>query len=670
MQTVICNMKNLHFLLILILFSFKSFAAGIFVNQVGYLSNLQKYFYTDENADSFYVVENSTGTVYFSDALTLSVTDDPATGLTLYKGNFTTFERIGSYFVRLSNGNSSFVFDISSNVFEDAYYKSLKGYYFQRCGVELTSEFAGVYSHPDCHINDGTLHTSTGESGYLESKGGWHDAGDYGKYVVNAGITVGTMLTGYEYFSSRFNQDDLNIPESGNGIPDILDEAKFELEWLLKMQRDDGGVYFKLTRENFSGFVMPQTDNATRYIYEVSSTATGDFAAIMARASRLFKDYNSGFADTCLDVAVLAWTFLSNNSSIVPPGGFTNPSGTSTGQYGDGDDRDERLWASAELFETTGDTVYNNYFTENYNFSGTINSTMWWGNVKDLALMTYLFSKQSSASQTIKDNINTSLLNYCSSLANDSELNGLGVTLNQYQYTWGCNSTILNNAVLLLLGYRQSNNIDYYNTALKQLDYILGINANNKSYITGVGSNPVMHPHHRPSGADGVADPVPGFLAGGPDRYLDDAVLQAHFDDTTPPALCYIDEQGSYASNEIAINWNSPLVFVLGYFNSEGITSVEDEGNNILPSDYKLFQNHPNPFNPVTLINYSLPKESLVSLNVINVNGEIVEQLVNSFERAGNHQVRFNAKHFASGVYYYRIITGDFMETKKMMLLK
>ena len=663
-------MKNLQFLLILILFSIKSFASGIFANQAGYLSKLSKYFYSDENVDSFYIVDNSTGMIYFSDALSLSITNDVSTGLTLYKGDFSTLERQGSYFIKLSNGDSSFVFDISSNVFKEAYYKSLKSFYFQRCGMELTAEFAGVYHHTQCHINDGILHSSTGESGYLENIGGWHDAGDYGKYVVNAGITVGTLLMGYEYFPERFNQDDLNIPESGNGIPDILDEAKYELEWLLKMQRDDGGVYFKLTRENFSGFVMPSTDNAIRYIYEVSSTATGDFAAMMARASRLFKEYNSGFADTCLNAAVLAWTFLSNHSTIVPPGGFINPSGTYTGEYGDGDDRDERLWASAELFETTGDSIYDDYFISHYDFSGTINSTMYWGNVKDLALLTYLFSLQPEVDVNIKNNIDSSLINYCNMLVNESESNGFSVTINQYQYTWGCNSGVLNNAILLLLGYEKSNNRYYYNLALKQIDYILGINANNKCFITGVGSNSVMHPHHRPSGADGIADPIPGLLAGGPDRYLDDAVLRAHYNDATPPALCYIDDQGSYASNENAINWNAPLVFVLGFFNSEGINSVKDEGYNILPFDYKLFQNHPNPFNPVTLINYSLPKESQVSLIVINVNGEIVKQLVNSFECAGNHEVRFIANNLSSGVYYYRIIAGDYTETKKMMLLK
>ena len=202
------------------------------------------------------------------------------------------------------------------------------------------------------------------------------------------------------------------------------------------------------------------------------------------------------------------------------------------------------------------------------------------------------------------------------------------------------------------------------------MNYILGINTNNKCFITGVGSNPVMHPHHRPSGADGITDPVPGLMAGGPDRYLDDAVLQSHYNNTTPPALCYIDDEGSYASNEIAINWNAPLVFVLGYFNSEGITDVKERGSNILPSEYKLEQNYPNPFNPNTFINYSLPQESFVSLVVFSSTGQLVRQLVNSSEKAGNYRISFDADGIASGVYFYRIKAGEFVSTKKMMLLK
>ena len=148
--------------------------------------------------------------------------------------------------------------------------------------------YAGVYYHSSCHPGDGFYHSSTGQSGFKLSTGGWHDAGDYGKYIVNAGITLGTSLLAYESFPSKFNQDDLNIPESGNSIPDLLDEVRYELEWYLKMQNSNGGVYFKLTKQQFESFIMPNNDSGMRYIYQLSSNATGDFVAVMARASRIF----------------------------------------------------------------------------------------------------------------------------------------------------------------------------------------------------------------------------------------------------------------------------------------------------------------------------------------------------------------------------------------------
>ena len=155
---------------------------------------------------------------------------------------------------------------------------------------------------------------------HVQPSGGWHDAGDYGKYVVNAGVSVGTLLMAYEYFPSKFGQDDLNIPESGNGIPDILDEVRYELEWLLKMQRSDGGVYHKLTREQFEGFVMPQIDNAPRYLYQVSSTATADFAAMMARAARVCLPFDPSFAQLCRAAAVTCLELPDGTSFDCSPG--------------------------------------------------------------------------------------------------------------------------------------------------------------------------------------------------------------------------------------------------------------------------------------------------------------------------------------------------------------
>lgn len=671
------NILFLHFLSLYILLQQPISIAQVYINQAGYLPELPKIFYSSSFADSFYVIESSTGNIKYRDELYFSVANDPATDLTLYSGDFSSFQINGNYFIRLSNGDSSHTFSISSNVYDDVYKKSLKGYYFQRCGIALLQPYAGVYYHAACHPGDGFYHSSTGQSGFRPTTGGWHDAGDYGKYVVNSGITVGTLLLAYESFPDKFNQDNLNIPESGNSIPDLLDEVRHELEWLIKMQNENGGVYFKVTKEQFESFIMPQNDSGIRYIHVLSSTATGNFAAMMARAARIYQSIDSTFSFQCLNAAVLAWNFLVANPAIVPPGGFKNPIGTVTGEYGDTNDSDERLWAAAELFETTGLSEYHDYVIANYASGGIISGAMSWNKVKNLALLTYLNSSQTSASQTIKTQIKNSLISYANTLLSRASTNGFGVTINPGEYYWGCNSDVLNKALLLIYAYEETNNVGYFQTALMQLNYILGTNAHSISFITGIGINSVMHPHHRPSSADGVVNPVPGLLAGGPDQYLDDPVLQSHFNSSTPPALCYIDDVGSYASNEIAINWNAPLVFVSGYFNAEGVSSVDDQGFNSVPDKFKLEQNYPNPFNPITKINYSITsvistegRNPNVTLKVYDTLGNEVVTLVNENQSAGNYEVEFNAKNISSGVYFYTLSTQNYSETKSMVLLK
>ncbi|MEO8232799.1 MAG: glycoside hydrolase family 9 protein [Ignavibacteriota bacterium] len=687
------NIKIGFYLSVYLLFFSQLIVAQVYVNQAGYLPVSLKIFYSSVYADSFYVIETSSRNVVFRDELYFSVANDPATSLTLYSGDFSALQTTGSYFIQLHNGDTSFTFQISPNVFDDVYKKSLKGYYFQRCGTALLQTNAGVYSHTSCHPGDAFYHSSTGQSGFRYSTGGWHDAGDYGKYVINSGITIGTLLMAYDRFSEKFNQDNLNIPESGNGIPDLLDEVRYELEWLLKMQYENGGVYFKITKEQFEPFIMPQNDSGIRYIYEISSTATGDFAAIMAKAARIYRAWDSTFSNQCLDAATLAWIYLSANPTIVPAGGFINPTGTVTGGYADTDDSDERLWAAAELFETTGLAEFNNYVIANYASGGIISGSMSWNKVKNLALLTYLYSSQSSASQTVKTQIRNSLITYANSLLGRAGTNGFGVTINPGEYYWGCNSDILNKAMMLIYAFDQTHNEAYYQIAQMQLNYILGTNAHNLSFLTGVGTNSVIHPHHRPSSSDGIVNPVPGLLAGGPDQYLDDPILQANFNSSTPPALCYIDDVGSYASNEIAINWNAPLVFVSRYFDGDGYTSIYNNGENLSPTDFKLEQNFPNPFNPVTTIKYSIPnvistkgRNLKVVLKVYDILGNEIATLVDEIKPAGNYEVMFfvgqsaaaDRPDLTSGIYFYQLKASDplagsgesFIQTKKMILLK
>ena len=647
------------------------------VDQIGYVPTARKYAFTSARADSFALLNAATGEKVFGAPMSLWMPSDPPTGQTVYRGEFSSYQQPGRYRVVTSRGDTSSAFTIADTVYRLTYRYALKGFYFQRCGVQLSAPFAGVYQHPACHIADGIFHSSSDTSGSHAATGGWHDAGDYGKYVVNAGISVGTLLMAFEMFSARFNGDDLNIPESGNGVPDILDEVRYELEWILAMQRGDGGFWFKLTRAQFEGFVMPQTDNATRYIYQVSSTATGDAAACLARASRLFQPYDSAFARHCLEAAKRGWEFLARNPGIVPSGGFKNPVGTATGEYGDGTDSDERLWASAELFETTGDSLYNAYVRSSYGPGSLFGGAMWWGDVKPLALLTYLRSGRPGADVSVKAQLRSALLSYCTSQIARRNASGYHVVLRSGEYTWGSNSAALNAAILLIAGFVEAHDSSYIDAAVDQLHYVLGVNGLTKCFVTGLGEYPVRQPHHRPSASDGIPDPIPGLLAGGPDQYRDDDVLKALYTSSTPPALCYADSTPSYASNEIAINWNAPLVFVAGYFNGESRTTSTGQGRLEYPERFNLNQNFPNPFNPTTTIEYQLAENSVVSLIVYDVLGRRIRTLVEREQRSGVHRVIFDSVGLASGLYLYRLVASPrenpgaaVEQTRKMFLLK
>jgi len=646
-------------------------------DQVGYASASAKTAFTIQSADSFSVLDEATRHVAFRGGFLPSIVPDPSTGQVVSSGDFSGLKVPGKYLIVTSRGDSSYPFIIADTVFRGVYASTLKGFYYQRCGMALDPAYAGPYTRPACHTtSDGFFIAPSESTGFCPVAGGWHDAGDYGKYVVNAGISVGTLLLAYEAFPAQFSRDDIGIPESGNGVPDILDESRYELEWLLRMQKSDGGVFFKVTKQNFEGFVMPQNDSGQRFIYQLSSCATGDFAAVTARAARVYRPFDTLFASKCLAAARAAWSFLLAHPTIVPPGGFTNPAGTSTGQYGDGSDSDERLWAAAELFESTGEPSFNAYYQSNAPASGYISAPMAWPDVGPLAHLTYLFSAQSSASTALRSALRQSLLAECQALLNKHDDSGYRTALASGDYVWGSNSVALNGAILLLFGYRLSPATAYLDAAEDQLHYVLGANALGRSFVTGLGSRPPKQIHHRPSASDGIADPVPGLLAGGPNRYGGDPVLDQMVSSGTAPALCYRDTTPSYASNEIAINWNAPLVFLSGYIASGGgASSVRSAPRGSLSPIFRLEQNYPNPFNGGTRIAFDIPERQLMQLRIVDLLGrEVYTDQMGSLS-PGHHERTWDGRDrqgrvLGSGTYFYYLSGATRSAVRRLVVLR
>ena len=358
----------------------------------------------------------------------------------------------------------------------------------------------------------------------------------------------------------------LQIPESGNGIPDLLDEARWNLRWMAKMQDADGGVWHKLTSERFGSFVMPEVDDGgPRYVIGTgsapykSSCATGDFAAVMAIAARVFRPFDPELAGTALAAAERAWSWLSSNPSVV----FRNCCGVQTGEYGDGNCSDERLWAAAELFRTTGAAQYNTYFTSSFGAASPVlgSGPPSWPDVRSLALFAYALSRQPATDEAVRSRIRADAAAAGAALVARTRAHPYRISLRPTDYVWGSNGVVANYGVALALAYTLQPDPALLDAAAENLHYLLGRNTFALSWVTQLGDRPYRHPHHRPSGADARAEPWPGMLSGGPNRYGGDPVIDAL--PATPPARRYRDDQGSYASNEMAINWNAPLVFLL-----------------------------------------------------------------------------------------------------------
>jgi len=237
---------------ILLLLAGRVLAAGataeIKVDQVGYLSGAPKVaLVASKNAAREFTVRRaSDGKMAFRGELAAAV-EDPDSGDRVRAADFTKLTAAGKYYVEIADVGRSWEFAIGPDVYGRAWYLAMRSYYGQRCGtaVDLGSEFPG-FKHEACHL-EGAWHASSGKSGARASKAGWHDAGDYGRYVVNSGITTGTLLWTWEMFAPQVRAVKLNLPETGNGTPDILNEIRWNLEWMLTMQDEDGGVWHKQT---------------------------------------------------------------------------------------------------------------------------------------------------------------------------------------------------------------------------------------------------------------------------------------------------------------------------------------------------------------------------------------------------------------------------------------
>lgn len=531
-------------------------ALSIFINQIGYTPDSKKIAFVREsenkNANEFFV-ENISEKVVFKGKLT-TAPEDPLTGETILLADFSELTEHGTYTVVVGK-NKSLPVHIGQNLYGTLFDSTLKYFYLSRCGQEIEG---GKWSHAACHTGIAEVY-ETGEQ--KQVIGGWHDAGDYGRYIVPGVKAVMDLLLAYDACKEFYNRFD------------ILSEVRFELEWMLQLQREDGGVYHKISCYHFCPFISPEEEKDKLVLAPVSTSATADFAGCLAFASKYYATTDAEFATKLVNAAKKAQKYLDTHEDEL----YKNPQEITTGGYGDLNVKDERYFALCALFEVTENAEYLKKALEVKQqalampedkehpwFKNWIDAFTWAcvSGYGTEILFRNLDKVKKALGDSAADDVKKVIVLRAEKVLDVCSKSSFGMALKFVQ--WGSNGYMCDEAHFLLLAHEITGDQKYIDAAKQQVNYLLGCNPFGICYVTGNGVYKTEHPHHRPSGAVGKA--MPGMLAGGPSAGLQDATAK-EMCSGKPANLCYIDKVGSYSTNEIAIYWNSAFVHLLAKLN-------------------------------------------------------------------------------------------------------
>lgn len=494
---------------------------------------------------------------------------NPVSGKPCQMVDFSDLTACGDYTLYVENDQiSNLKFQISNRPYRELTRKALRAFYHQRASMPTEEPFAEGYARPAGHPDDHVLvHPSAATDGrpagtVISSPGGWYDAGDYNKYIVNSGFTMGVWLMAYELNKAYFDTLRLNIPESqisNDKCPDMLSEAMYNLRWMLTMQDTDGGVYHKLTEPDFESFIAPDQCRKPRYVVMKTTAATLDFAASMAMAARVYAPFDSAFTQQATEAAKRAYAWALEHPDVYYNQDAMNAQfkpEITTGAYPDTCVADEFYWAKTELYLLTKEEMY--YEDRHPTF---VYKPAAWGNVAELADIEWMMHPDEGGRFSIVRE--AEMLAYLKHDLADAET--ISVFRSPYgnreaDFFWGCNSEgCCWRGVECLYAYRLTGDEKYLINAERCLNYILGQNATGFCYVTGFGTCPVSHPHHRLSYSNPNGT-LPGFLAGGPNPAQQDRITDGvKYPKNVPADESYLDFQPSYASNEVTINWNVTL---------------------------------------------------------------------------------------------------------------
>ncbi len=521
---------------------------------------------------------------------------DEASGDRVQIVDFSTLAAPGEYRLAIA-GAESRPFAIRPGLYGPLAKGALNFFYQQRAGVPIEARYAGgdrwarPAGHPrevaTCFKGKDPRGTDWPGCAYtVDVTGGWYDAGDHGKYVVNGGIAVWTLLNLHEV-TGAFPDKSAALPEAGNGASDLLDEARYELEFLLKMQVpegtrtplpvghqrgggamtlttvDAGGMaYHKIADANWTPLpTRPADDREARLLYPPSTAATLNLAAVAAQGARIWAKIDPAFAAKYLEAAKRAFAAAERNPEVYAATAFTG-----SGGYGDGDVSDEFFWAAAELFATIGDPAYRIALTRSPHWNDAPEREPSWGGTATLGTIT--LATLSGIDPAIGNHERARITALADRFLAERDKAGYRLPFGGARYPWGSNGAILNRGMVLGAAHKITGDPKYRAAMIDAADYVLGRNPIDQSYVAGFGWRPLANPHHRfwaPSLDPSLPGPPPGTLSGGSNNtaFADPVARQS--EGKCPAQRCYADDVRAFAWNEVAVNWNAPLVWVAAY---------------------------------------------------------------------------------------------------------
>ncbi len=599
-------------------------------------------------------------------------------------------------------------FEIRENPWKGVLRAAVRTFFYQRSGFEKEARYAGNnWADDAAYLQEKETRDYFDQNNpdrFRDLHGGWFDAGDFNKYITFTSSAVHPLLMAYR-LNPEIWGDDYKIPESGNGLPDLLDELKWQMDWVLRMQVEDGGVIIKMGAKEYYSASPPSVDNRDRYYGRVSTSSTIAFASMVAHAALVYREFPEWdeYADTLIEAGLRAYDYFADYYQNY--GELDTNSDRGEIKSGDADRSVESQLSEAALFgiymfALTGEKKWNDLVAERYR---DIPLFGWWGPYNHYfgeGLLYY--TTLDGAIPSIREEILQSFSSkpgpfYGNAVNTDPYYAGMPDS----QYHWGSLVVMANTGILNLNVARylvEPNPSDYLQRAWDILHYIHGRNPLDKCYLSNMyaygAENPVNEFYHgwfeHGSPWQNVlfsekGGPAPGFLVGGPNQaFTGDE--NPYLELNQPPQKMYTDFSNGWPYNSWEITENS-IGYQAGYIRllSELVSLSSDTlrysaevpdpsgngpENGETPGSFELHQNYPNPFNPSTTIEFDISRTATVTIEVYTMAGQKVATIFNEARTPGRYSVNFDAAGLSTGIYMYRLNAGNFTQTRKMVFVK